>query len=72
VDPTVTVYQFEEYDHETRRWRLSGRRATLDAITQAGGIAIRSTGLVVDASRIDADGFVISPRSMPEPEEGES
>ena len=57
----VTVYEYELFDSRKRYWRRTGRMGTLDAITRVGGVPVRSTALPVDASRIDAEGFVIAP-----------
>ena len=57
----VTVYEFEVYDRTARRWKRSERRGTVEAITKVGGIALQSTALVIDASRLDRDGFVPPP-----------
>ena len=63
MDEIVTVYEFETFDKVARSWKRSSRLGTLDAITRTGGVAIRSTALNVDATRLDPDGFVSSAES---------
>ena len=61
MDDEVTVYEFELFDRVARRWKRSERRGTVEAITKAGGVALQSTALVIDSSRLDGDGFVPPP-----------
>lgn len=60
----VVVYEFEVYDIASRSWRRDLRRATLEAIAVIGGVALKSTALAVDASRVDGDGFVETSRRV--------
>ena len=60
MDEIVTVYEFEVFDRVARRWKRCERRGTVEAITRLGGVAIQSTALTVDSSRLDQDGFVPS------------
>jgi hypothetical protein len=62
VEGTVTVYEYESLDAARHRWRRADRRGTLEAIASVGGVPLRSTGLVVDASRLDEDGFIVTTR----------
>ena len=55
---TVTLYQFEIYHADTRRWRKDERMATLDAIRALGGVPQHSSSMVVDETRVDAQGFL--------------
>ena len=59
-DDVVTVYEFESFDAKSRSWKLSLRRGTLDAIEAVQGVAVRSTGLVVQRARLDEDGFLVT------------
>jgi hypothetical protein len=63
MDELAMVYEFEIYDGLTRRWRNSGVRGTLEAISKVGGVAVRSTALPVDPRRLDPAGFVRLERS---------
>ena len=63
MDELATVYEFEIYDGLTRRWRNSGVRGTLEAISKVGGVAIRSTALPISLARLDPAGFVRLERS---------
>ena len=58
MDPTATVYQFELYDPHQRRWRKAEAMATAAAIEREGGVPMRTSALVVDASRVDARGYL--------------
>ena len=62
MEGTITVYEFESLDDTRHRWRRADRKGTLEAIARVGGVPIRSTALVVDAARLDEDGFVITTR----------
>src|SRR5438270_8837396 len=53
MDATVTVYEYEKFDPQQRRWRKAETMATAVAIERAGGVMLRLTALVVDASRVD-------------------
>lgn len=58
----VTVYDFEIYDKATRCWRLSTQVGTMEAIGAVGGVAVRSSALRVDRTRLDDDGFLVKSR----------
>ena len=57
-DATATVYEYEVFDRGRMRWHRADRMGTASAIETAGGIPVRSSALVVDASRLDERGFV--------------
>jgi hypothetical protein len=63
MDPTVTVYEYELYEPERRRWRKAEGRATAAAIERAGGVALRLTALVVDARLVDERGHLAARRT---------
>ena len=46
--------------HRRRAWKRVEQRGTVEAITRIGGVAIQSSALTVDASRVGPDGFVPS------------
>lgn len=58
MESTVIVYEFEVFDAERRRWKRQARRGTWEAIAKVSGIPIKSTAMVVLASRLDETGFV--------------
>jgi len=58
VERTVTTYEFELFDPERRRWKRQARRGTWEAIARVSGIPIKSTAMVVMASRLDEEGFL--------------
>lgn len=60
-DATETVYEYEVFDRGRMRWRRADRMGTATAIEKAGGIPVRSSALVVAASRLDAWGFIRTP-----------
>jgi len=60
VEPTVTTYEFEVFDPERRRWKRQPRRGTWEAIARVSGVPVKSTAMVVLASRLDEEGFVES------------
>ena len=64
VEGELTVYDFEEYHGATHTWRRAGRMGTEEAIRKAGGIAIKSSALVINAARVDADGFLVKTRQL--------
>jgi hypothetical protein len=64
MNEPVVVYEFEIYDAASRRWKRSLRRGTLAAIHACNGVPIRSSALVVDPARVDADGFVEASRTI--------
>ena len=55
---TVTVYEFEVWDAGRRRWTRYPRLGTLQAVIALKGIPALHTSLVIDETRVDADGFV--------------
>jgi hypothetical protein len=61
---TLTVYAYEEWDRGERRWRRAARIGTLDAIASMNGVAIMSSEMVIDPSRVGADGFVIGAEAL--------
>ena len=56
--PTCTVYCFDFYDADGRLVH-SQRAATLDCIERMDGMPIKETALQVDASQVDANGFLL-------------
>ena len=64
MSSTVTVYRWEKWDNGSRRFVLEPRYATSEAITRLGGVVLQRTGLVVDATRVDENGFV--PTRLPD------
>jgi len=61
MDTTVTVYEYEKFDPRTRQWRKVESMATAEAIERIGGVMLRLTALVVDASRVDDTGVLKPP-----------
>ena len=63
----VIVYFFKQHQVGSDEWPRSKRRATLEAIARLGGKAIMDSGLEVEASRLDFDGFLADegPESRP-------
>jgi hypothetical protein len=64
IEGALTVYDFEEFHVASRSWRRADRMGTEDAIHKAGGIAIKSSGLVVAMDRVDGDGFLVKTRHL--------
>lgn len=64
MSSTVTVYRWEKWDDRSRRFVLEPQYATSEAIARLGGVALQRTGLVVDAARVDENGFV--PTRLPD------
>jgi hypothetical protein len=60
----VPVYEFETLDLVTRSWSQSLRRGTLAAIHAIDGVPIKSSAMLVEPSRVDADGFVEASRAI--------
>ena len=58
MDSTVTVYEYEIFDPQQRRWRKAAAMATSAAIDREGGVPMRLSALVVDASRVDDLGYL--------------
>jgi len=61
MDATVTVYEYEKFDPQQKRWRKAETMATAAAIEREGGVMLRLTALVVDASRVDELGVLKPP-----------
>ena len=61
---TVNVYGYEEWDRGERRWKRAARLGTLDAIAGVNGIAMMSSEMVIDPSRVGGDGFVLAIESI--------
>ena len=57
-DETRIVYEFECFDKQARAWKRCAQRGTIEAVTRLGGVAIQSSALVVQASRVDSEGFL--------------
>ena len=55
----VRIYEYEVFDKATRSWKLASLRGTLEAIAAVGGVAVRSSVLIVDRSRLDDEGFLV-------------
>ena len=64
MSSTVTVYRWEKWDNGSRRFVLEPQYATSEAIARSGGVVLQRTGLVVDAARVDENGFV--PTRLPD------
>jgi hypothetical protein len=58
--PKTTVYYFEKYDIPTHIMTRSSRPATIQAIAKAQGKTLKKTAQEVDASRIDAEGYLLA------------
>ena len=58
---TVTVYEFEIWDPGHHRWVKHPKMGTLQAVVSLSGVPALHTSLVVDESRVDAEGFVSKP-----------
>lgn len=56
----VVVYEFEQYDILNDRMIRSSRKATEDTIRGLKLSPIEGTGVEVDVSEVDSDGFFIS------------
>lgn len=56
--PTITVFQFEVFDPQRRCWVTATKLATPEAIARVGGIPVRSSAMVVDATKVDVHGMV--------------
>ena len=57
--PLVRIYEFEVFDKDLRRWKVASSRGTLEAIAAVGGVAVRSSALMVDRARLDDEGFLV-------------
>ena len=63
--PKIVVYQYEAYDPAARRWYVTDRMGTEEAIQLAGGVPLRRTALAIDGDRVDAKGFLIGSPDNP-------
>lgn len=56
----IEVYYYTENEPMKDQKVRSARRGTLDAIAKAGGEPLLLSGIRVERSRLDSDGFVVS------------
>jgi len=64
---TTLVFCFYSYDPSSGDRLHSRRAAILDTIERLNGVPLRETGMEVDASELDADGFLDGPAGCDDP-----